>query len=156
MGLLPVFPGNPRQGWQFQVLINGFEFACFQKATIPEPELEVDEFNSAGSVRAHKFAGRIKFGDCTLEKGMFSDKGDREAWNWLTTAVNTITGDQGAPTEYRRDIEIRHIDRTGVPTDIWYLSEVFCKKITWSDNEGGSSDHLVETLTLDVGEVRRL
>ena len=39
MGLLPKFPGNPRQGWQWQVLVNGFEAAVFQKATIPEPEI---------------------------------------------------------------------------------------------------------------------
>ena len=38
MGLLPSFPGNPRQGWQFQVLVNGIEAACFQKCTLPEPE----------------------------------------------------------------------------------------------------------------------
>lgn len=45
----------------------------FQKATIPEPEIEIDEFSSGGSVRPEKFAGCISFGDCTLEKGIFAE-----------------------------------------------------------------------------------
>ena len=156
MGLLPKFPGNPRQSWQWQVLVNGFEAAVFQKATIPEPEIEIDEFNSGGSVRSEKFAGRIKFGDCTLEKGMLADSSDLEAWNWLTSAVNTLTGDQGDPASYKRDVEIRHVNRVGVPIQTWLLKGSFCSKITWSDNEGESSEHVVETLTLTVEDVEVL
>lgn len=153
MGLLPTFPGNPRQGWQFQVLVSGIEAACFQKCTPPEPELEIDEFNSGGSVRPQKYAGRMKFSECTLEKGMFSDKADLEAWKWLTTAVNTLTGDQGAPSNYYRDVEIRHVSRVGTPIQTWKLKDAFCSKISWGDAEGGSSDHMVETLTLTVNDM---
>ena len=156
MGLLPTFPGNPRQGWQFQVLVNGFEAAVFQKATIPEVEVEIDEFNPAGSVRSEKFAGRAKIGDCTLEKGMFADSMDRIAWDWLTMAVNTKTGNQGAPVSYRRDVEIRHVNRMGIPVQTWLLKEAFCSKVSWSDNEGESSEYIVETLTLTVGDVEVL
>ena len=156
MGLLPKFPGNPRQGWQFQVLVNGFEAAVFQKATIPEVEIEIDEFSSGGSVRSEKFAGRAKIGDCTLEKGMFADRMDRIAWDWLTTAVNTKTGNQGAPVNYKRDVEIRHVNRVGVPIQTWLLKGAFCSKISWSDNEGDTSEHMVETLTLTVEDVEVL
>ena len=153
MGVMPVFPGYPRQGWQFIVRVNGFDTAYFQKAVIPEVETEIDEFNPAGSVRPTKFAGRMKIGDCTLEKGMFSDRADMAAWIWLTTAVTTLTGDQGHPSQYRRDIEICHVNRVGVVIQTWILKEAFCSKITWSDDEGSSSDHMVETLTLTVGDV---
>ena len=153
MGLLPKFPGNPRQGWQFQVRINGFEAAVFQKATIPEPEIEIDEFSSGGSVRAEKFAGRISFGDCILEKGMFADSSDLEAWNWLTTAVNTLTGDQGYPAFYKRDVDIVHINRFAIAIQTYFLKGAFCSKISWSDSEGGTSEHMVETLTLTVEDI---
>ena len=156
MGLLPKFPGNPRQGWQFQVLVNGFEAAVFQKATIPEVEIEIDEFSSGGSVRSEKFAGRAKIGDCTLEKGMFADSSDLNAWNWLTSAVNTLTGNQGDPASYKRDVEIRHVNRVGVPIQTWLLKGAFCSKISWSDGEGDSSEHMVETLTLTVEDVEVL
>ena len=153
MGAIPVFNGNPRQSWQFLVRIDGFDVAYFQKATIPEREVEVDEFNPAGSIRPTKFAGRSKIGDCTLEKGMFADDGDFAAWDWLTSASDTLTGDLGDPGTYRKDIEIVHIDRVGSPIQTWLLKETFCSKIEWSDNEGESSDHSVETLTLTVGDM---
>ena len=153
MGLLPKFPGNPRQGWQFEVRVNGIEAAVFQKATIPEPEIEIDEFSSGGSVRPEKFAGRISFGDCTLEKGMFADSSDLEAWNWLTSAVNTLTGDQGDPASYKRDVEIVHVNRVGTTIQTYLLKGAFCSKISWSDNEGGTSEHMVETLTLTVEDM---
>lgn len=153
MGLLPSFPGNPRQGWQFEVRVNGFEAAVFQKAKIPEPEIEIDEFNPAGSVRSTKYAGRRKIGDCTLEKGMFADSSDLNAWNWLTSAVNTLTGDQGDPAAYKRDVEIVHVNRVGTRIQTYLLKGAFCSKISWSDNEGGSSEHMVETLTLTVDDM---
>lgn len=137
---MPVFPGYPRQGWQFIVRVNGFDTGYFQKATIPEVETEIDEFNPAGSVRPTKFAGRMKIGDCTLEKGMLSDRADMDTWMWLTG-------------QYSRDIEICHVNRVGVVIQTWILKEAFCSKVTWSDDEGSSSDHMVETLTLTVGDV---
>ena len=140
MGVMPVFPGYPRQGWQFIVRVNGFDTGYFQKATIPEVETEIDEFNPAGSVRPTKFAGRMKIGDCTLEKGMLSDRADMDTWMWLTG-------------QYSRDIEICHVNRVGVVIQTWILKEAFCSKVTWSDDEGSSSDHMVETLTLTVGDV---
>ncbi len=44
MGIIPVFPGNPRQKHQFIVRIDGFDAAWFEEATIPPVETEIDEF----------------------------------------------------------------------------------------------------------------
>lgn len=153
MGLKPTFPGNPRQGWQFKVVINGFEAAQFQKATLPEVEIEKDEFSSGGSVRSTKYAGRETIGECTLERGVKSDSADLTAWNWLVTAVNTKTGDQGAPASYKKDIEICHVDRVGRIIQTYLLKGAWCSKITWSDNEGKSSEHIVETLTITLDDI---
>ena len=87
---------------------------------------------------------------------MFADRMDRAAWDWLTTAVNTKTGDQGAPVNYKRDVEIRHVNRVGVPIQTWMCKGSFCSKISWSDGEGDSSEHMVETLTLTVEDVEVL
>jgi phage tail-like protein len=154
VGVIPVFPGNPRQKHQFIVRVDGFESAWFEKAQIPEVETEIDEFNPAGSVRSTKFAGRAKIGDATLEKGMMADGADLAAWNWLKTAVDTEAGDLGDPGTYKKDIEIAHIDRVGSPIQTWLLKGAFCKKVAIAGNEGGSSDHVVETLTLSVDDVK--
>lgn len=154
MGLIPVFPGNPRQKHQFNVLIDGFESAWFEKAQIPELETEIDEFNPAGSVRATKFAGRMKVGDAVLEKGMMSDSADLAGWEWLKTVIDTEAGDLGDPARYKKDIEIVHVDRVGRVIQRWMLKGAFVKKLTVVDGEGGSSEHVIETLTLSVDDAK--
>ncbi|MBQ7264074.1 MAG: phage tail protein [Synergistaceae bacterium] len=153
MGVIATFPGNPRQKHQFILRVRGMDSAWFEKATLPEVEIEIDEFGPAGSVRNTKFAGRAKIGDCTLEKGMKADGADMDAWRWLTSATNTATGELGDPAQYREDVEICHVDRVGNPIQTWRLKEAFCSKISWGENEGTSSDHVIETLTLTVGDV---
>jgi phage tail-like protein len=154
MGVIPVFSGNPRQKHQFIVRVDGFDAAWFEEATIPSVELEVDEFNPAGSVRPTKFAGRAKFEDLSLKKGMPSDEADLVAWSWLTSANNTESGELGDPAAYKKDIEIAHVSRVGAPIQTWTLIGAWIKKIEWGDNSGGSSEHVVETLTLSVDDVR--
>ncbi|MDR3280366.1 MAG: phage tail protein [Synergistaceae bacterium] len=154
MGVIPVFPGNPRQKHQFIARVDGFDTAWFEEATIPSAEHEIDEFNPAGSVRSTKFAGRTTFDDPVLKKGMPSDSGDLVAWNWLTTATNTERGELGDPTVYKKDVEIVHVDRVGSPIQTWTLIGAFVKKIEWGDNSGASSEHVVETITLSIDDER--
>ena len=153
MGAIPVFPGNPRHSHEFLVKIDGFDAGWFQKANIPEVEVEVDEFNPLGSVRATKFGGRFTVGDCTLEKGVPADRPDNAAWGWLTQAANTRRGELGNPPDYRRDVELQELDHVGNVIRAWILKEAFCSKISWSDFKGESSEHIVETLTLTVGDI---
>ena len=42
MGIMPVFPGNPRQKWQYAVLVDGLPAAYFQSAQIPACSVEQD------------------------------------------------------------------------------------------------------------------
>ena len=153
MGARPLFSGNPRQNHEFLVSVDGFDAAWFQKANVPELEIEVDEFNPAGSVRSTKFAGRMTVGDCTLEKGVPADKQDNAVWTWLTQATSTKRGEIGNPGDYKRDVEIRELDHVGNTMRTWLLKGAWVKQISWGDYEGESSEHMVETLTLSVDDV---
>ena len=153
MAAIPVFPGNPRQKHEFEIRLDGFIVGWFEKATLPEIETEIDEFNPAGSVRPTKFAGRAKIGDCTLEKGVISDDGDFGAWNWFRQAVDTAYGTIGDPEDYRRDVEICETDHMGNVIQTYLLKDAFCSKISLSEFDGGSSEHVVETLTLTVNDM---
>jgi hypothetical protein len=64
-GLVPIFPGNPGQKWQWTVKIDGFDAAWFEGCTFPSKELDTDTFNPAGSVRGTNFAGRAVIGEVT-------------------------------------------------------------------------------------------
>lgn len=153
MGLVATFTGNPRQKHQFLVRVDGIDGAWFEKAQIPPSQTEIDEFNPAGSIRPMKFAGRVSFGDCTLEKGTPADESDLTAWNWFISAANTKTGELGDPAEYRKTVEICEVDRVGNVIQTYKMKETFCSQIELAQNEGGSSEHMIETLTLTVGDM---
>ena len=155
MGLIPTFAGNPRQKHQFVVRVDGFDTAWFEEATIPAVEAEIDEFNPAGSVRSTKFAGRAKISDPVLKKGMPSDSADMTAWNWLVSAVNTEAGELGDPETYKKDIEIAHVNRVGEAIQTWTIKGTFPKKVEYGDNSGGSSEHVIETITLSADDVKQ-
>jgi len=155
LGIIPVFSGNPRQKHQFIVRVDGFDTAWFEEAQIPKVEVETDSFNPAGSVRPTKFAGRRNHDDATLKKGMPSEEADLTAWKWLTDAVNTETGELGDPKVYKKDIEIVHVDRVGNPIQTWTLIGAFIKTIEESGNAGDSSEHVVQTLTISVDDVKQ-
>ncbi|MBQ9565526.1 MAG: phage tail protein [Synergistaceae bacterium] len=153
MAVNPSFPGNPRQKHEFLVRVDGIDGGWFEKATLPTVENEVDEFNSAGSLRSTKFSGRRVVGECTLEKGVPADKSDLAAWNLLTSATNTQRGELGNPSGYKHDMEICETDHVGNVMKTYILHGAWVSKIEWSDLEGGSSEHVVETLTLTVDDV---
>lgn len=153
MAVQPTFPGNPRQKWQFKIEIDGFDAAYFVESDIPKLEIESVEFNPAGSVRSTKFAGRAKYEDITMKKGMPSENADLTARNWFKKAVNTNTGVAGVPSDYKKDIEIVHIDKAGNAIDRWLLKGAWVRIIETEKGEGGSSDFVFETLTIAFDDV---
>ena len=60
-----------------------------------------------------KVAGRVKFDDINLEKGVLQDGSDAAALDWIKQEVdvNAVTGQ--LPDEYMRDIDIVRYDRPG-------------------------------------------
>jgi len=63
-------PKSLYQNWQFAIEVNGFDVALFKKGQEPKTEFEEVAFAPAGSMFDQKVAGRVKFEDITLEKGM--------------------------------------------------------------------------------------
>ena len=156
MGLHPTFPGNPRQKWQWTVSIAGFDAAWFEGCSFPKKELDTDTFNPAGSVRGTKFAGRAQIGQITLKKGIKADNADLAAYTWLKTACDTSAGNLGDPANYKKDIDIYLINRMGVTVETYAVKGAWVKNVEIDDGEGGGSDHMVETITLEIDDFERV
>jgi len=114
-------PKSLYQNWQFAIEVNGFDVALFRKGTEPKTEFEEVAFAPAGSMFDQKVAGRVKFDDITLEKGVLQDGSDAAALDWIKQQVdvNAVTGQ--LPDEYMRDIDIVRYDRAGQETRRWTL-----------------------------------
>ena len=141
-------PKSLFQNWQFAIEINGFDVAIFRKGTEPKTEFEEVAFAPAGSMFDQKVAGRVKFDDITLEKGVMQDGSDTAAVEWIRHQidVNEVTG--WLPDEYMRDIDIVRYDRSGREMRRWTLHGAWVKVLEFDDLEGGSSENSIEKLTL--------
>jgi len=95
-------PKSLYQNWQFAVEVNGFDVALFKKGQEPKTEFEEVAFAPAGSMFDQKVAGRVKFEDIALEKGILQDGSDEAAREWIKKQVdvNAVVG--GLPNDYAR------------------------------------------------------
>jgi len=141
-------PKSLYQNWQFAIEVNGFDVALFRKGTEPKTEFEEVAFAPAGSMFDQKVAGRVKFDDITLEKGVLQDGSDAAALDWIKQQVdvNAVTGQ--LPDEYMRDIDIVRYDRAGQETRRWTLHGAWVKVLEYDDLEGGNTDNSIEKLTI--------
>lgn len=143
-----MMPQNLYQNWQFAIEINGFDVALFKKGQEPKTEFEEVTFAPAGSMFDQKVAGRMKFGDLTLEKGVLADGSDEAARDWVRLQADVNYGVGALPDEYMRDIDIVRYDRSGNETRRWTLHGAWIKSLEYDDLEGGSSDNTIEKISI--------
>ena len=141
-------PQSLYQNWQFAIEINGFDVALFKKGQEPKTEFEEVAFAPGGSMFDQKVAGRMKFGDISLEKGVLADGSDEAARDWVRIQADVNYNVGSLPEEYMRDIDIVRYDRSGNETRRWSLHGAWIKSLEYDDLEGGSSDNTIEKLTI--------
>ena len=141
-------PRSLYQNWQFAIEVNGFDVALFRKGQEPKTEFEEVAFAPAGSMFDQKVAGRVKFEDITLEKGVLQDGSDEAARDWVKRQVdvNAVTG--GLPDDYVREVDIVRYDRAGNETRRWNLHGAWIKTLEYDELEGANTDNTIEKLTL--------
>lgn len=141
-------PQSLYQNWQFAIEVNGFDVALFKKGQEPKTEFEEVAFAPTGSMFDQKVAGRVKFEDITLEKGVLQDGSDEAARDWLRQQVdvNAVVG--GLPSDYLRDIDIVRYDRSGNETRRWTLHGAWIKTLEYDELEGGNTENTIEKLAI--------
>ncbi len=95
-----------------------------------------------------KVAGRMKFDDITLEKGVLQYGPDTAALDRIKQEVdvNAVTGQ--LPDEYMRDVDIVPYDRAGQETRRWTLHGPWVKVVEYDDLEGSNTENSIEKLTI--------
>ena len=141
-------PQSLDQNWQFAIEVNVFDLALFKKGQGPKPAFEEVAFAPAGSMFDQKVAGRVKFEDITLEKGVLQDGTDEAARDWVQRQVDVNSTTGGLPDDYMQDIDIVRYDRTGFETRRWTLHGAWIKTLEYDELEGGNTDNTIEKLTI--------
>jgi phage tail-like protein len=146
MPIQKIMPLAPRKKYAWALEMKGFIFAHFQKCTMPEVEVEIAEFNSAGTLHARKTASRLKYNTIECEKMMVEEGADKAAYEWLRRVADANTGLGLLPDMYMMDVDLIHFNRMGVPIDRWTLHGAFLCKLDYDDLEGGNKDDLMEKI----------
>jgi len=148
MPIAPVQPLAPRKKYAWGLEIRGFIAAHFEKCTSPEVEVEIAEFNSAGTLHSRKTASRLKYNTIDAEKMMIEEGADKAAYEWLKRIADVQSGAGALPDEYMLDIDLIHYNRKGQEIDRWTLRGAFLCKLGYDDLEGGSKDDLKEKISI--------
>ena len=150
MDTAPLKPLSLHQKWQFGLDIGGMEVAAFQKCPLPKMTFDEVEFNQAGSIFPQKAAGRVKFTDITIEKGVFQEEVDTYIIDWIKKclSMDPVNHTGGFVSEYQKDIDIIQYDRKGTEIKRWRLYGAYIKEADFGELEGGSSDNTIESMTI--------
>lgn len=114
-------------------------------------------------------AGLSSFEDITLSRGLvtLNDAEADEFYKWMSSVHKPIAGHPGtdgerepdaASSEYRKDITITMLDRTGAPARKWKLYNAFpVNFVPGSDLDAGEDgDKSLEQLTLSYEDFQQL
>lgn len=146
---------NPRKIFNFTIEIDGLVQFEAQKCNIPEPEIE--RISHGDTNHDVKTAGRISFGDITLEKLRPVETTTDFGWTWLMQAQNPVTGGGGLPTQYKRNIVIRELEPNNVTTIAqWMVEGAWCFKTSYTGNDRLAGDNSIETCSISVDRSYRL
>ena len=143
-----VTPLALNQKWQFGLEIDGFLWAYFSKASFPEMEFDEVTFAPAGSMFDQKAAGRAKFSDIEVEKGIPADSFDTSLLDWIEKCISVTAATGGAPSEYMKDIDLVKYNRAGGELVRYRCFGAWVKKAKLGEGEGKSSDNDIETITI--------
>lgn len=130
---------DPLQAFTWTISIPGMGTGeiGFQKCSGLSEEVDVAEYDESGYDYVHKLPGKRKFGEVTLEKGVYAN-------NDMKTYLEKAFTD----ANFRSTVVIKHKDRMGNIKRTYSLNEAWCSKWEAADLDASSGDVAIEKMTL--------
>ena len=128
---------DPLQKFKFRVTLPGIPSQIgFQKVSGLSKEVNVVEYDESAFEYTHKLPGKTKFGEVTMERGMFADSS-------MLDQMKVIQN-----PDYRTTMIVQLMDRFGNVQRTWKLAEAWISKWEGSDLDATSDDVAIETITV--------
>ena len=140
---------EPRTKNKFLIEIDGLDAALSESVKIPDFELGEMEHTAPGQTQPTKYAsGKAKFGDIEIKKIMPANDTDTWAYDWITSAIDPATFEHGPPQNYKKDIQIHHLNGQGAIIQTWNVIGAWCKKIAYDEQATSDEDKMLQNVTL--------
>lgn len=145
---MPVL-GTPKdflKQYKFVIECDRLTDVKFQKCSQLEREIEVIEINEGGSLYSLKDAGRLKFGNITLTRGLATNDHDFEHWFNETSAAASDIG--GIGDAYKANLDIVNLKRNNDPGMRWRLFNAWPTKLTIGEWDAQATEVTIAELEL--------
>lgn len=139
---------DPYRNYKFEVEIDGFDRAGFNKITGLAHNVEVIEYREGGENETPlKLPGQSSFDNIVLERGLSEDE-DFIAWINEVFNLDNTSGAQGENEDFRRDVSIFLKDKKGDRVRKWRVSNAWPTKYDLGDLDASASEVLISRLEL--------
>lgn len=139
---------DPYRNFKFEVEIDGFTHAGFQKVTGLKQTTEVIDYREGGENETpKKLPGQTTFDAITLSRGK-SDNTDFVDWAKELYNLDGRNGAQGSNEGFRRQVVIYAKDKAGARIRKWTCSECWPSEYSTGDLDASANDVLIDTLVL--------
>lgn len=118
----------------------------FQKVSGLDWDLNVVEYHEGCTNYAMKLAGKAKFGEVTMEKGVIPYKSEEDLEN--TTNILDFLQATASDTTFRMDIVVQLLGRDGAIRAEYTLHDAFISKWEGPEGDATSDDVAIEKITV--------
>jgi phage tail-like protein len=145
----PSGQGDPISPTRYSLTIDGVEIAAFNQLTGITAEVDISEYfeTSERGVAVNKLPGKLKPPTITLQRGLTSSM---ELWAWHE-AVRS-----GQMAAARKSASLTMFNAEGKPVAKYWLENAWPSKLEVGALKAGSSDALMETVTLTAENIQRV
>jgi phage tail-like protein len=140
-------PRDPYRNFRFEVEINGFTHAGFQKVSGLKHSVQVIDYREGGENEVmRKLPGQSTFDPITLERGMSNNN---DFVDWIEQIFNLDNIDGQPPLEgWRRKVVIYAKNKAGTRVKKWTVFNAWPSENMPGDLDASGNDVLIETLVL--------
>lgn len=141
-------PTDPFRNFKFEVEIDGFTRAGFQKVAGLKNTTGIIEYREGGRNESpEKLSGQSNTENVTLTRGMSNDE---DFLNWRNEVYNpaNVNGEQGPDDDYRRDVTVYLKNKSGSRVLKWKIGRAWPSEFETADLDASAEEVLLTNLVL--------
>lgn len=148
---------NPRKQFNFSIQIAPAPINPFLAQEVEIPDINVEPVSHGDTNHDIKTAGRVTYGNITINKIMTTSGSDNYMFDWLYSCQDPIIGGGNIPSFYKRVVTITELAEDGVSIlNTWVCTGCFPVTINGMTLSRTSSDNTIESIELSVDKIEKL
>jgi phage tail-like protein len=148
---------NPRKEFNFSIQIAPAPINPFLAQDVTLGEISIAQTKHGDTNYDVKTAGRVDFGNLTIDKIMTTSGADNYMFDWGLQCADAMIGGGLPPSQYKRTVILTELAEDGTSVlNTWICEGAWPTKINGQKFSRGSSDNSMEKIELSVDRMEKL